>query len=969
MADRRYVLEIVINGRNNASAAVTGFSNSLSHMGRVISGILIAGGIYKLGGAIRGLGSEAFDSVADIQRLQIGLENLIASELARGTTATRTSTVVKQLSDMELGRLDSLQDQMELLNAKKEYYLDLQARSAEKYGEESFQALRAKQNAIEAASEWTSVRQEFDALAGMQGKLITITEQYQENVGTVAENLQAAQEPARLLTRWIENLAVTTPFDEEQVANAFRASAAYGFAITKYSDLLTVEEQINAARADGVVTSQRATRALIDLIAGIGLPNEYLDRIAFAMGQVQAKGKLAAEEIRQFVNAGIGINLMADAMGMTVSEFKTLQEQGSVAADVFLPALTKYIEDNFGGAADRMLETIGGLVGALGQMKRVLLRDFAEPIAQVLQPRLKSLLETVSSDEFRDKVSEWGTRAAEGLDTFLTRLDKGWKLYQLWKEGIVDLNKVDFKYFFGEDLGGRMEDVRTFLNDIDTKLKEWGIVGGAKEVSKDSGKLAQLILGGLTLAKFGPAMMAVGRLGLKIGLLTGGISALYMAWKTDWGGIATETKEAWEDDIKPPLDSFIETLEQKFPTAIPLFLDTASKFLQWLEDTAREGTFAGQAIDSIGKAIGDAIETMNTGVQKVPEQPDADWSTILPDLEGRDAILAAREQGGVFWPAFWATLAENAGEYDEANQKAEEAFKKMFRSDTFRRIGKALGSALLPIFNEEIWAGINFTFPTFTEKVDTGIRKAFSDAIAQATENKEDFRALVIDPLFDPSLWTPREDNMTLLIPAMYQKLRDNLFIPLGESIKNDQFFDAEFWGPLWKKLFPEQTFWDENLTILSENLDGSLGEWAQFTLDLETALGELPNIWQGFKNSMQGIVDGVVEIFASAYTAIANQINAQIWIFNYYIEQLERVLRIFSDVTLPRIPELPGGSGGVSGGRKRDNAGPDDPYFSNVYNDNSTTVVYTQSSATTKAVTAMAYKERFNRLNGMVAS
>lgn len=195
---------------------------------------------------------------------------------------------------------------------------------------------------------------------------------------------------ARELIGWIEKLAIESPFTQEGVAQAFRMAQAYGF---------TIEE------------SKRLTRAMIDFAAGSGASEDTMQRIALALGQIKARGKLAGQEILQLTEAGLNVrDILAKAMGVTTAEVGELTEKGLIPANEAIEAIIRSLERNFGGAAKAQAGTFSGLLSSLSDIKRVLTREFFSPVFKTVQPYLERYIEALQSPEIIARVGALGER-------------------------------------------------------------------------------------------------------------------------------------------------------------------------------------------------------------------------------------------------------------------------------------------------------------------------------------------------------------------------------------------------------------------------------------------------------------------------------------------------------------------------------------------------------------------------------
>lgn len=181
----------------------------------------------------------------------------------------------------------------------------------------------------------------------------------------MTDALAMAKPRAAELLKWIQDLAINSPFSQEGVAQAFRTAQAYGF---------------TAAEA------QRLTKATIDFSSATGASSYQMDIIALALGQIKAKGKLAGQEILQLTNAGLAINPILAKMGFTMNDVS----KGVVGADQFVKAFVETLESDFGGAAARTTGTLEGLTSTISDLKTVGLRELFMPFFEAVTPALSA---------------------------------------------------------------------------------------------------------------------------------------------------------------------------------------------------------------------------------------------------------------------------------------------------------------------------------------------------------------------------------------------------------------------------------------------------------------------------------------------------------------------------------------------------------------------------------------------------
>lgn len=225
----------------------------------------------------------------------------------------------------------------------------------------------------------------------------------------MAAALKVAQIEAEGLVKWNEQLAINSPFTSEGVAQAFRMAMAYGF---------TTDE------------AKRLTEALIDFAAGSGATEFAMQAIARALGQISATGKVTGGDMLQLVNAGLPVvEILAEGFGVTTAELMKMREQGLLPATEAIEYITKYLEENFAGAAERQATSWAGLLGTFEDIKQIGLREFFGGMFEALQP-LAVELSTFLQTEGMEKLKEWG-EILGGITAGLADLVTDGKLYEL----------------------------------------------------------------------------------------------------------------------------------------------------------------------------------------------------------------------------------------------------------------------------------------------------------------------------------------------------------------------------------------------------------------------------------------------------------------------------------------------------------------------------------------------------------
>jgi len=205
----------------------------------------------------------------------------------------------------------------------------------------------------------------------------------------MASAMQMAAGRADELRRWIEQLAIESPFSQEDVAQAFKTALAYGF---------TTQE------------AQRLASAMIDFAAATGASGQVMDRVALALGQIRARGKLAGGELLQLTEAGLDVrDALARSLGKSRQEIEAMIEDG-IDANTAISAIVSTLEKDFGGAAKRQANTFAGLLSTLTDVRAVLRRSLLAPAFRAAQPALDRFVSTLQEPRTIARVEALGER-------------------------------------------------------------------------------------------------------------------------------------------------------------------------------------------------------------------------------------------------------------------------------------------------------------------------------------------------------------------------------------------------------------------------------------------------------------------------------------------------------------------------------------------------------------------------------
>lgn len=139
----------------------------------------------------------------------------------------------------------------------------------------------------------------------------------------------------------LNQFAANTPFELTGLQESSKRLLAFGFQAQQIIPMMT---------------------AIGDAVGSLGGGADVLDGVVTALGQIQAKGKLSAEEMAQIAERGIPAwQFLADQMGITVPEAMKKAEQGAISASEAIPAILQGMQNKFGGGMEAQSKTLLGM--------------------------------------------------------------------------------------------------------------------------------------------------------------------------------------------------------------------------------------------------------------------------------------------------------------------------------------------------------------------------------------------------------------------------------------------------------------------------------------------------------------------------------------------------------------------------------------------------------------------------------
>lgn len=409
------------------SGQVTGHFGGIG-AGAVAMGNLIAAGVQAGAQALVSLGREALNAYADYERLGMSVQSLLAREIQQNSGTEKmvaTGRAMVQLTDAQRTKLAGLKTDYEELGLKITIANEKLAKSIAGGKLSAAEIDLRKLKISEMKGQYEALAGKIANLSASDGKMVTTMQKVVEGQLSMNEALAAAEPETKKVLKWIERLAIISPFKNEDVAQVMQLSMAFG-----------------ASSKD----AQRLTTDLVDYAAATGKTGETLNRMALSLGQVRANGKLTGMEVRELAMAGLPVKqILAKAFNTTTANLEKMISAGLVPADQAIQAISESIEKDFAGAAERQAGTFSGLLSSLEDIKTVGLREFFTGTFQAIQPWLQKFVDLMGSEEFKAGLQRVGAGVGKfvgdvltGLQTVVGFIQSNWPQVQAVVQPVID---------------------------------------------------------------------------------------------------------------------------------------------------------------------------------------------------------------------------------------------------------------------------------------------------------------------------------------------------------------------------------------------------------------------------------------------------------------------------------------------------------------------------------------------------
>lgn len=229
-------------------------------------------------------------------------------------------------------------------------------------------------------------------------QMVKLAASYQQTEIAMTTMLKSSDLAKQKLAE-LRDFALKTPFQFTQLTQITRLMLAYKF---------SAEELIPVLRDVG------------DATAGLGGEPDRMQRIVVALGQIQAKGKMTAEEMLQLAENGVSAwTYVGDAMGKTTAEVMKMSQKGLIPAKLAIDAIREGMRSDFGGMMADQAKTTAGQFSNLVDYSEKLAVTMGSMVLPTINKFLAGATNLVTGlDGLSTKTKSWVASLAIGLPVF-----------------------------------------------------------------------------------------------------------------------------------------------------------------------------------------------------------------------------------------------------------------------------------------------------------------------------------------------------------------------------------------------------------------------------------------------------------------------------------------------------------------------------------------------------------------------
>jgi len=176
-------------------------------------------------------------------------------------------------------------------------------------------------------------------IVGLASEALNLASSFQQATIGFTTMMGSATAAGQFLSE-LRDFAASSPFEFPDLQRAATRLQAMGFAATAVIPIMT---------------------GIGDAVAGLGGGQELINRITTALGQMNAKGKVSAEEMNQLAEAGINAwGALAQSLSVSIPRAMEMAKAGMITSTQAIPAILEGMQSQFGGMMANQMATLAG---------------------------------------------------------------------------------------------------------------------------------------------------------------------------------------------------------------------------------------------------------------------------------------------------------------------------------------------------------------------------------------------------------------------------------------------------------------------------------------------------------------------------------------------------------------------------------------------------------------------------------
>jgi tape measure domain-containing protein len=261
-----------------------------------------------------------------------------------------------------------------------------------------------------------------------------------------------------------------------------------------FQDLLGTTQQMMAMGVQAEELLPRLT-AIGDAAAGLGGSPEILQRITRALGQIQAKGRVQAEELMQLAEVGVpAYQYMGEVVGGDIPKALDMMRKGEIDAATAISALLDGLTRDFSGMMESQSKTMMGAMSTVEDFVQMTVAAIGRPIFDSLRETMLKVAEFLSSKEIQKGAENLAKNIANGMKQAGEIIGKILKTIGPVIESLIG-NIYDFARAVGNGIGGMKPVILAVVGAF------MAVVGAVKVLSAILTPVLQLFAENKTLAQ------------------------------------------------------------------------------------------------------------------------------------------------------------------------------------------------------------------------------------------------------------------------------------------------------------------------------------------------------------------------------------------------------------------------------------------------------------------------------------